>query len=154
MIAAVPSPCARALWIYGLASTSIMLARVRRAIYAICGKASASTGSTSGAAPLLPLQPAGNQLSLTANSSTSTGAITNTGMEMPVIDAAMSRRSVLVLRRSAAQVPAAIPTTSANSIASPPMRREYGNAAAISSETLCSRYRYEGPKSPRTTPPR
>ncbi len=39
------------------------------------------------------LQPAGSQWSLTANSNTRTGAKTNTGIEMPVIESAMTMRS-------------------------------------------------------------
>ena len=52
-------------------------------MYAICGNASATTGSKKRQPLLLPLQLAGNQCICTAKNRISSGATTKTGLEIP-----------------------------------------------------------------------
>ena len=51
------------------------------------------TGRTIREAPVELLHPAGSHCSFTAKNSTRTGATTNTGIDMPVIENAMTVRS-------------------------------------------------------------
>ena len=74
-------------------ATTFMLARVSLAMYAICGNASAITGMRIRDGPSVPVQLAGNQLSVTANTSTIAGATTNIGTEIPIMAIPETNRS-------------------------------------------------------------
>ncbi len=62
--------------------------------------------------------------------------MTNTGIEMPVIDRPMRKRSKVEPWRNAAVVPAPMPSTSASSMAMAPSCNDSGNALPISSLTV------------------
>ena len=128
------SPCARAVRMKSARSTSIILPRVSRAMYAICGSPSAMTGNTRWRQS--PKPPAGSHFSVTANNSTKSGAMTKFGIETPVIAAAITAWSVNAFCLSAAIVPTATPTQNASSIARPPKRSDTGKPAAINSVTV------------------
>ena len=84
----------------------------------------------------LPIQLAGNHCNFTAKSSTSTGAMTNTGIEIPVIARPMTTVSSGEFLRSAATIPRLTPTIVASSIARIPSRSEIGNERPMSSLTV------------------
>ena len=94
------------------------------------GSASAITGSTT--LRHSPQPPAGSHCSVTANSSTSSGAATNFGIASPRPAANISPRSVQRPARNAAHTPSGMPTPSASSSASPPLSADTGSAVAIS----------------------
>ncbi len=125
---------------------------MRRATNASTGSASDTTGSTrSEGRP--GTQPAtGSQPSQMPNTSVSTGAATNTGIEMPATANAMTIRSAASPRLRAAHIPAGMPSANARSIAARPIARLTGKPPAISSPTVKSRNLNEGPKSPCSKP--
>ncbi len=105
-------------------------------MYAICGNASATTGSRKRQALVLPLQLAGNHCNFTAKNKINKGAMTNTGIEIPVIARPIVNLSSTEFCRSAARVPKLTPTSTASAIARTPSFIETGMALPISSDTL------------------
>jgi len=77
-------PLARAVRTKLLPSTSIMLARVRRAMAAICGKQSAITGRMKFDG--LPQPPTGSQPSISPKTRVSSGATTKLGTAIPSME--------------------------------------------------------------------
>ena len=71
---------------------------------------------------------------------------------MPVIEKAIIHRSRYEPCLSAAIVPADTPITIARAIASAPSIRDSGNVRPMSSLTVKSRRRYDGPRSPCSSP--
>ena len=137
---------ARAAATWGAVRACATSPRVRRANAARYGSANASAGSNTWRGDSNP--PAGSQPSVTANTRASSGATTMGGRANPAVAAKVSARSSRRPGESPATAPAATPSPAANASAKPPTVRLTGKPLAMSSFTVKSLLRNEGPKSP------